>query len=328
MTHMTRTFRALKSNFLRVVIDTMDTRNLDLGLLVTLETLLAERNVTRAARRLNLSQPALSARLARLRDALGDPLLIPGRRGMVLTQRAVELQQPLHEALEAVRRVIEQGTPIDPQTLRATVAIAPSDYVQYVLLARYSVALREEAPMIRIAWRALDLMALTTQLERGEVDIALATPESAPAAMRQRRLCMEEYVVIARREHPAVRGEIDLDLFCGLDHVVVSPQGGGFAGPTDAALESIGRRRTVALSTSGFLIVPEIVSRSDMVAVVPRRIADGWSDRVQVLEPPMHIPGFAIACIWHERTTNHPAHSWLRDRLAALVEPSVRLSGN
>ena len=297
----------------------MDTKNLDLGLLVTLETLLAERNVTRAARRLNLSQPALSARLARLREALGDPLLIPGQRGMILTQRALEMMQPLQEALEGVRRVVELGAPFDPETVHATVVIAASDYVQYALLARYSVVLRTEAPMIRIAWRALDLMALATQLERGEVDMALVRPESAPAAMRQRQLYEEEYVVVARQGHPTVRGTLDLDLFCALDHVVVSPLGCGFAGPTDAALEAIGRRRTVALSTSGFLIVPEIVSRSDMIALIPRRIADGWSDRVQVLEPPLHIPGFAIASIWHERTTNHPAQSWLRDRLAALA---------
>lgn len=297
----------------------MDTKNFDLGLLVTLETLLKERNVTRAARRLNLSQPAMSARLARLREALGDPLLIPSQRGMILTQRALDMMQPLQEALDGVRRVVEQGAPFNPETLRATVVIAASDYVQYALLARYSVTLRAEAPMIRIAWRALDLMALTTQLERGEVDLALAMPESAPVGMRQRRLCDEEYVVVARQGHPSIRGSLDLDLFCALDHVVVSPKGGGFAGPTDAALEAFGRRRNVVLSTPGFLIVPEIVSRSDMIALIPRRIADGWSERVQLLEPPLHIPGFAIASIWHERTTNHPAQIWLRDRLAALA---------
>jgi len=309
----------LKSNLFRAAIDSMDTKNLDLGLLVTLEALLAERNVTRAARRLNLSQPALSARLARLREALGDPLLIPAQRGMVLTQRALELMQPLHEALEGVRRVVEQGAPIDPATMRATLVIAASDYVQYALLARFSVALRAEAPMVRIAWRALDVTALTMQLERGEVDLALAAPEHAPAAMRQRRLYEEGYAVIARQGgHPTVQGGLDLDVFCALDHVVVSPQGGGFAGPTDAALEAIGRRRTVVLSTSGFLIVPEIVSRSDMIALVPRRITEGWSGWVQVLEPPLAIPGFVIASIWHERTTTHPAQSWLRDRLAEL----------
>ena len=297
----------------------MDTRNLDLGLLVTLEVLMAELNVTRAARRLNLSQPALSARLARLREALGDRLLIPTQRGMILTQRAIELQQPLHEALERVRRVVEHGSPIDPATMQATLVIAASDYVQYALLARFSLALRAEAPMIRIAWRTLDVMALPMQLERGEVDLALAAPEHAPAAMRQRQLYKEDYAVIARHGHPSVQGSVDLDVFCALDHVVVSPQGGGFAGPADAALEAIARRRNVALSTPGFLIVPEIISRSDMIALIPRRIAKRWLDRVQVMEPPLAIPGFIIASIWHDRTTNHPAQGWLRDRLAALA---------
>lgn len=309
----------LKSNLLSVVIQKMDTRNLDLGLLVTLETLLAEGNVTRAARRLNLSQPALSARLARLRDAFGDPLLIPAQRGVVLTQRAVELQQPLHEALEGVRRVVADGAPFNPSTMQATLVIAASDYQQYALLTRFAVALRTEAPMVRIAWRALDVLALATQLERGEVDLAVATPDHAPAAMRQRQLYCENYTVIARQGHPAVQGSLSLDVFCALEHVVVSLQGGGFSGPTDAALEAVGRRRTVALSTSGFLIVPEVVSRSDMIALVPKRLADGWSDRLQVLKPPLNIPGVTVTSIWHDRTTNHPAQRWLRERLTTLA---------
>ena len=297
----------------------MDTKDLDLGLLVTLEALLAEGNVTRAARRLNLSQPALSARLARLRDALGDPLLIPAQRGMVLTQRAVELQQPLHEALDGVRRIVADGAPSDPATMRTTLVIAAIDYVQCALLTRFSIALKAEAPMVRIAWRALDVLAVATQLERGEVDLALASPDHAPAAMRQRQLFREEYAVIARQGHPVVQSRLSLDVFCALEHVVVSPEGGGFSGPADAALEAVGRRRTVALSTSGFLIVPEVVSRSDMIALIPRRIADGWSDRVQVVEPPLTIPGFTIASFWHDRTTNHPAQRWLRERLTTLA---------
>ncbi|WP_408076317.1 LysR family transcriptional regulator [Sphingomonas plantiphila] len=309
----------MKSNLLPAVIQRMNTRNLDLGLLVTLEALLAEGNVTRAARRLNLSQPALSARLARLRDELGDPLLIPAQRGMVLTQRAAELRQPLHEALEGVRRVVAAGAPFDPATMEATLVIAASDYGQFALLSRFSIALRTEAPKVRIAWRALDVLGLAAQLERGEIDLALASPDFAPAAMRQRELFREDYVVIARQGHPAVHGRVSLEVFCALEHVVVSPQGGGFSGPTDAALEAIGRRRTVALSTSGFLIVPEMVCRSDMIALVPRRVANGWSDRLQVLDPPLTIHGFAIAAVWHDRATYHPAQRWLRERLAMLA---------
>lgn len=306
----------------------MDSRNLDLSLLVTLEALLAERNVTKAARRLNLSQPALSARLSRLREILGDPLLLPAQRGMIPTQRALELQEPLHEALEEVRRVISDGAPIEPRTTRATVVIAASDNVQYSLLIRLSCVLRQEAPLIRIAWRTLDVPALAMQLERGEIDLALATLDHAPDAMRMSRLYAEEYVAIIRRGHPQVQGSLDLDVFCKLDHVVVSPQGGGFSGPTDLALEAVGRRRSVALSASGFLIVPEIIARSDMVALVPRRIVEDWSDRLQVLAPPLAVPGFVVASIWHDRTTSHPVQRWLRQRLADLARRTSSCVGN
>ncbi|GGE94115.1 hypothetical protein GCM10011404_28960 [Sphingomonas prati] len=209
--------------------------------------------------------------------------------------------------------------PFDPGTMEATLVIAASDYMQYALLARFSVALRTEAPKVRIAWRALDVLALSSQLERGEVDLGLAIPDHAPAAMRQRQLFRDDYAVIARQGHPAVQGRLSLDVFCALEHVVVSLKGGGFSGPADAALEAVGRRRTVALSTSGFLIVPEVVSRSDMIALIPRRIADGWLDQVQVVEPPLTIPGFTIASVWHDRTTNHPAKRWLRERLTTLA---------
>lgn len=297
----------------------MDIQRLDLNLLVTLEALLTERNVTRAARRLNISQPALSARLARLREVLGDPLLLPAQRGMIPTRRATELQAPLHEALEGVRRVIGEGAPIDPRRAQATVVIAASDYVQYSLLMRLSYVLRTEASEIRIAWRNLEVAMLGAQLERGEVDLALMTPEHFPGSMRMSQLYVERYVVIVRRGHPVVQDTLDLDMFCSLDHVVVSLQGGGFVGATDLALEAIGRRRHVALSTSGFLIVPEIVARSDMIAIVPQRIAEDQSDRLRVLEPPLAVPGFVIASVWHDRATRHPVQRWLRHRLATLV---------
>lgn len=298
----------------------MDIDRLDLNLIVTLDVLLAERNVTRAARRLNLSQPALSARLNRLRDIFGDPLLLPASRGMVPTQRALELREPLHYALEGVRQAVAQGVPFDPLTAVATLAISGADYVQYSVLMPLARALRQEAPGIRFAWRTLDVAALGAQMERGEADLALMMPEGAPEALRTTTLYRERYVVIVRKDHPRVRQSIDLDLFCELDHVVVSPRGGGFEGPADLILEAAGRSRRIVLSTPGFLVVPEIVARSDMIAVVPERIARDPTDRLQVMEPPIPIPGFDIAMVWHDRSTTHPTQQWLRTRIASFAK--------
>ncbi|MDC0721118.1 LysR family transcriptional regulator [Nannocystis bainbridge] len=297
----------------------MDSSRLDLNLLVALDALLAERNVTKAARRLGLSQPALSAQLQRLRDLLGDPLLLPAQRGMTPTARALELQAPLHDALDGVRAVLTAGAGFDPATAALTVAIAASDYVQYALLMPLALQLRREAPGVRLAWRALDAAQLAAQAERGDVDLAFLTPETAPEQLRSRKVLDERYVVIVRRDHPHVSGPIDLDGLCALDHVVVSPRGGGFAGPTDAALASHGRERRVVLSVPSFLMVPELVARSDLAALVPERIARDRADRLQLLEPPIAVPGFAIAMVWHRRAAKHPALTWLRERVRAFA---------
>ncbi len=184
----------------------MDTSQLDFNLLVTLDTLLAERNVTRAARRLNMSQPALSTRLARLRDMFDDPLLIPVQRGMVPTQKALELQPHLHAALEAVRQVVAVDSAFDPARAKGTIHIAASDYTQSALLLPLVQSLRQEAPGLRIAWHALDLAALHSQMEGGTVDLAILRPQTAPAQLRMRTLCREDYVLIARSGHPDVEG--------------------------------------------------------------------------------------------------------------------------
>jgi DNA-binding transcriptional LysR family regulator len=297
----------------------MDMSRIDLDLIVTLDVLLAERNVTRAARRLNLSQPALSARLNRLRDIFGDPLLLPAQRGMVPTQRALELQEPLHIALEGLRQVVAEGASFDARTTVATVAISASDYVQYSVLIPLISALRTEAPGIRVAWRALDVSALRSQLEHGEVDLALVMPQGAPESARMSTLYHERYVVIARKDHPRARGSIDLDLFCELEHIVVSPEGGGFRGPTDLILEAAKRSRRCVLSAPAFLIVPETIAHSDMIAVVPDRLARDYTERLQVLEPPLVIPGFDIAMVWHDRTTTHPTQRWLRERIVSVA---------
>ena len=291
----------------------MDTDRLDLNLLVALEALLAERNVTRAARRMGLSQPALSARLGRLRDILGDPLLLPAPRGMIPTDRALALEGPLREALEAVRAALASGAAFDPALANATVSIAASDYVLSVLSTSVVLALREQAPRLKIAWRPIDGRKVGEELERGDLDLAIMTPLTAPDHLKAQRLFDEHYVCIARADHPRIGPHLDLETFLALDHAITSPRGGGFAGAADAALAAMGRKRQVVLSVSSFLILPEIIAATDLIALVPERLARRAGPRLRVFEPPLAIDGFTIGLVWHDRTTSHPLHRWLRD---------------
>jgi len=296
----------------------MDTRKVDLNLLVALDALLTEPNVTRAARRLGLSQPALSAQLARLRDLFGDPLFLPAQRGLTPTARAMELQAPVRQALDQMHEVLARGRGFDPASAELTVALACSDYVQVAVIAPLVLDLRASAPKLRLAIRQLDGSLLGPQMVSGVVDLAVMTPATAPPALRTRRLFHERYVTIARRRHPTVKGRLTLDDFVALEHVVVSPRGGGFGGPVDTALGKLGRKRSIAVSTASFLFVPELVARSDLIATVPERLVRGRADGVQVLEPPLAVDGFTIGLVWHERTDQHPAHRWIRQRLRAL----------
>jgi DNA-binding transcriptional LysR family regulator len=300
-------------------IQKMDIKRLDFNLLVTLDALLAERSVSRAAQRLNLSQPALSAQLARLRGMLGDPLFIPSHRGMTPTPLALGLQAPLAAVLAQLRDVVTSARAFDPARDRFTVHVACSDYVQSALLLEFTLALREEAPGVRIALRALDTGRLEAQMEQGSVDLAVLTPEGIADALRSRPLFEERYLFIARRGHPALRRPLDARRFCELDHVMVSPRGGSFTTPVDDVLDAHGLQRRVVVSASTFHSVLELVERSDLVALVPARMAEGRAHRLRVLAPPLEVPGFAIHLAWHNRNHRDVAQRWVREKLVAFA---------
>jgi DNA-binding transcriptional LysR family regulator len=302
----------------------MDTSKLDLNLLVTLEALLAERNVTKAAARLALSQPAVSAQLARLRTVLRDPLLLPAQRGMTPTAKALELHEPLRQALDQVRAAVSNPRSFDPHKARLTVAIAASDYVQAAVLQPLVLALRQQAPQLRVALRTLDAVQLQEQMARGDVDLALITPQSSPAALRSRHLYDEHFVLVARQGHPLLKRckagtAPTLAQFAALEHVLVSPRGGAFSSAADTALASLGHKRQVVLSAASFLFVPGIVAQSDLVALVPSRLVPHPTAQLQVLACPMPVPGFAIQLLWHERGHAHAGQRWVREQLLAAA---------
>jgi len=300
-------------------------KDVDLNLLIALEALLAERNVTHAARRLGLSQPALSSRLARLRDQFGDPLFVPAKRGVIPTDRALALEDPLRAALDQLRNVVSEQVAFDPGRSDAAISIAVTDYMQVTLILPFFAALRKEAPGLRLGLRQLDGDKLPGQMERGEVHLAMLTPSAAPKSLRSRHLFDESFVVILREGHPAGPDPLDLETFCALEHVIAAPRGTGFSGQADLVLEALGYSRRVVMSVANFLVVPELVATSDLVSVVPSRLVRGRGRGFHVTKPPLRIPPFSIVMVWHERTQSAPEHRWFRDRLSAFeaAQPEV-----
>jgi DNA-binding transcriptional LysR family regulator len=293
-------------------------RRLDLNLLVTLDVLLSEHNVTRAAQRLNFSQPSVSVHLAKLRDVLGDPLLLPGPRGMRPTARAEALREPLRQALDALERAVSPASPFDPAEASHTWRVAAADYGESTVLLPALAGLRSAAPGTRLAVLEIVPSRIAKQAEQGEIDLALHTSEDAPAGLRQRALFKERYVLAGRAGHPRLKRRPTLAQFCALDHVVVSQDGGGFRGVTDQVLAEAGLARRVVLSVPHFLFMLSVLASTDLVAMLPSRLVRDNS-ALRVVEPPVDIPGYEMAMLWHERSHRDPAHQWLREYIASSV---------
>ncbi|WP_286758246.1 LysR family transcriptional regulator [Ralstonia sp. RL] len=293
-------------------------RRLDLNLLVTLDVLLTELNVTRAAQRLNFSQPSVSVHLAKLREILGDPLLLPGPRGMRPTARAVALREPLRQALEALEQAVAPASPFDPAQASNTWRVAATDYGESTIVLPALNALRASAPGTRLAVLELVPPRIEKQAEQGDIDLAFHTTDGAPPGLRRRALFTERYVLVGRAGHPRLKRRPTLAQFCALDHVIVSPDGGGFSGVTDDVLQAAGAARRVVLSVPHFLFVMTAVAGSDLVAMLPERLGRGAS-ALQVVEPPVEVPGYEMSMLWHERVHRDPAHQWLRDAIAGAM---------
>ncbi|MBB1202318.1 LysR family transcriptional regulator [Enterobacteriaceae bacterium 89] len=299
-----------------------DIRNLDLNLLRALDALLDERSVTRAAARLALTQPAVSGMLTRLRDAFNDPLFVRAPHGMVPTLRAQALAAPVKQVLADIDTLLQPES-FDPQTAALTWTIAATDYALKAVVVPFMAALKQQAPGIRIRVVAVEAEKLLTQAERGEIDVALMTPYSTPDELHGRALYEESFVCLLRADHPDAQSPLTLDRFCQLEHILVSWHGDSFRGITDEALAALGRKRRVGLSVSSFLVVPEVLAVSDMISVVPRRLAEATSGFC-LLEPPLPIPGFTKSMAWHERSHRDPAQQWLRNLLLETSQLSLK----
>ncbi|ELW1647920.1 LysR family transcriptional regulator [Enterobacter oligotrophicus] len=297
----------------------VDLRTLDLNLLKALDALLDERSVTRAAARLALTQPAVSGMLNRLRDAFDDPLFIRAPHGIVPTLRAEALAAPVKRILADID-VLLQPVTFEPGSANLTFTLAATDYALRAVIVPFIAALKVQAPAIRVRVVPVEPDRLVAQLEQGKIDLALLTPHTTPDELHSRALFDERYVCMMRVDHPDAGKPLTLDRFCALEHVLVSYEGESFHGVTDDALASVGRERHVGLSVSSFLVLPEVLAVSDMIAVVPERMAENRVG-IYVCDTPVSVQGFTKSMAWHGRAHRNPAQVWLR---GLLLETSQR----
>lgn len=301
---------------------------LDLNLLPVLDALLSERHVTRAGRKVGLSQSATSHALSRLRAHFDDPLLVRHGNALVPTSRAEALAPLLARALQTLASALAPPERFDPLTARRTFVIACADYGQLVLLPRLVEHLTRAAPHFDLVIRDLGATPFGEALGEGRCDLAigppiggvrLSEPASQDTAIYGRHLFDERFVCLVRRGHRAAESGLDLATFAALPHAFVAPRGTP-GGIVDDVLARHGLSRRVAVMVQHFLVAPWLVARTDLVVTLAERLALAFVDQLPLvlLEPPIELPRFAMHLMWHERRHRDPAHTWLRSQLVGI----------
>jgi DNA-binding transcriptional LysR family regulator len=287
--------------------------SIDMNLLLVLDALLIERNATRAATRLGLTQPAVSRALSRLRAHFDDPLFVRVASGLAATPRAESIAPLLREALDRLGDVVTRAEIFDPATSARRFVISTADLAELVVTPGLMQALAEDAPGVDVTLRSPN-RNVVAELESGALDLALGLFKDGPAAFRRQALFRDGFACLVRRDHPTVRGKsLSLADYVALSHVLIAPYGRPH-GFVDDVLAEQGHARRIALVVPHFLVAPLIVARTDHVLTLPRCVAQHFAarERLRVLDPPVAIPEFTISQMWHERMQNDPAHTWLR----------------
>ncbi|RWB66478.1 LysR family transcriptional regulator [Mesorhizobium sp.] len=294
--------------------------SMDVDLLLALDALLQDRNITHAAARLGISQPALSARLTRLRTLLDDRLFIPAPngRGVLPTPRAEALIPLVAGVLRQIRAILEPAT-FDPVSSDRVFTLALEENPAIMLGPSLVQRARAGAPNLRLRLAVPNRKQIPTLLESGDVDIFVGIAAGAENAWIGRRLFDDDFATAQRKGHPRGRGPLDLDAFCGAAHLLVSSEGNPFSGFIDRALGAIGRSRLVAMSVQSYAVAPTIVAGSDLLCTLPTRMLRHFDASLDLFAPPISLKTIGISAYWHPRHQEDPGHQWLRAQLFAAA---------
>lgn len=299
----------------------MNLRSLDLNLLLLFDAVYTERNISRAAVKLNLSQPAVSNSLARLRERLDDPLFLRTAQGMVPTPRAKMLAEPIHQALDLIESSLRSQDEFDFSVSNRTFVIAVEDYGETVIMPRFVDWLSKVAPSVRIRIRPEPGALLREELKEGKVDFALDYFVLRDEAFKNQCVMTDTLLSMIRPDHPDIDDKLSLDTYLKMRHAVLVPRTAAMP-MIDLALAKRGLQRQVAVEVPHFLSMPLLVQKTNLICTLPKRMAMLYADhfRLRVLKPPLRIPHFPIFLIWHQSLQEDIGHRWLRNSLIDLCQ--------
>ena len=288
--------------------------------LLYLQALVEERHVTRAAERMNIGQPAMSSALAKLRVIFRDVLLVKTSSGMEPTPRALELVAKIGEMADLLEGRGCANAQFDPAQSQTRWRIIASDGIVRAMLPELMATTGREAPNMRFTVQPGDPRRLSEYLRDGDFDLAMGFVRSPPSELRQTMLYPQRVVCIARSGHPKIRGSLSLQQFEACDHVRWGAPPVAHATmevTVDEALEKLGMSRRVALMVSSLNLLPGVVEKSDLLAVVPLHLALQSRETlsIQIHPVPFPLPEINVSMLWHERMHQDSAHKWLREQL-------------
>ncbi len=297
----------------------MDIRSIDMNLLVVFDAMIEHRSVTRAAEAIGLSQPAMSAAVARLRNWFDDPLFVKTGAEMKATPRALALAKPVRRVIETVKDEILQKSGFDPEKTDRTFTILMPDIAEVNFLPKLLARLSQVAPNARLRTISKSRPGAAEALESGEAELAMGYfPDLHKAGFFRQKLFDTPHVCIVRAHHPTVGDKLTVKQYLDLSHAVVQPDGREHV--FELFLDQRGLKRRVLLKLSHFMSLLPVIENSDLIATVPLDLAEVCQRyaNIRVLDAPIKSPVIAVSQFWHRRFHKDPANIWIRGVIHAV----------
>lgn len=296
-----------------------DIRSLDVGMLRTFDALMRERNVSRAAARLFLSQPAVSASLNRLREVFGDPLFTRTSHGVVPTPRALGLAPQVEKLLAGLAALLDADQPFDAARSQRIFRIAGSDHASRMLLPQLSATLVALGSGIRIEWVPPGAWSLAEHLRQGRLDVAVVARVQVPRDIETRVLYEDHYVYVMRKDHPRAAEPVTLESFCAIPQIFLGYGTSMLDDLIDETLAKSGRQRLAQIAVTSFGQIVHQLRHSDHAAVLGGRVARQFADELHIRPLPFELPGYSSLLCWDTRSDTDAGIQWLKREILRIL---------